>query len=279
MPFTITAFANNTNPTGPQLDNNFKAMALEAVTPCTVSGTNALTLTQKTFTYTIAAYEQNVQLSGVAVASNAAATTARLGALAFLKVYRDSPAGPVQCTGGEIVIGNAFTLMYDAALDSGAGGWHLFTTTAVSGAYLPLTGGTVTGPINLTGSVSTVGFTAALSATIVQSPSLIATSLASLNAMMVGATAASITRMLSVQATVLFTVASASTTQDQNVAVPGAQLRDVVSLGMPSSIATGVGYSGFVAAAGTVSVRQMNSTTATLASVTHTLRVGVTGFA
>ena len=101
-----------------------------------MSGTNVITLTQKSNVYTVTAYTNNMQLSGVAAGSNTGPATARLGALAALNVYKDTGSGPVALAGGEIVAGNAFTLLYDSALNTGAGGWHLFTNTGNTGTPL-----------------------------------------------------------------------------------------------------------------------------------------------
>lgn len=128
----ITLFAAVTSATGQQLDDNLLAVSNQAPIPCTVSGTNDLTLTQEANTYTVAAYGNNMQLSGVAAGSNSTAMTARLGSLPALNVYKDSGSGPIALTGGELIIGNAFTLFYDPTLNTGAGGWHLFSSTGLS---------------------------------------------------------------------------------------------------------------------------------------------------
>ncbi len=131
MSNTITLFASLTNPSLPELDTNFEIVSAQAPIPCTVSGTNSLTFTQiAQQSYTVTAYQQGMQLSGVAVATNNGASNAQLGSLAGLSIYKDSLAGPVLLAGGEIVNGCAFTLQYDSALSAGAGGWHLFASTA-----------------------------------------------------------------------------------------------------------------------------------------------------
>ncbi len=144
----ITLFAAVTDATGQQLDDNLALVSAQAPIPCTVSGTNTLTLTQESNTYTVTAYGNNMQLSGVAAASNATAMTARLGALGALNVYKDTGSGPVITSGGELIAGNAFTLFYDATLNSGAGGWHLFSstglpTTAINPSTIQLGTGTI----------------------------------------------------------------------------------------------------------------------------------------
>lgn len=130
----ITLFANATAATGAQLDNNLIAVSNQAPIPCSVAGTNTIGLTAKSNVYAITAYTNNLMVSGVAAATNTGSVTAALGSLAALPVYKDAQAGPVLLTGNEIVVGCAFTLIYDAALNSGNGGWHLFSNT---GAYNP----------------------------------------------------------------------------------------------------------------------------------------------
>lgn len=144
----ITLFAAVTQATGQQLDDNLTLVSAQAPIPCTVTGTNDLTLTQKSDVYSVTAYGNNMQLSGVAAASNSTAMTARLGSLAALNVYKDSGSGPVVLTGGELIAGNAFTLFYDATLNTGAGGWHLFSstglpTTAINPSTIQLNTGAV----------------------------------------------------------------------------------------------------------------------------------------
>jgi hypothetical protein len=95
-----------------------------------------------------------MQLSGVAAATNTGSATAALGSLAALNVYKDTAGGPVLLTGGEIVIGNAFTLLYDVTLNSGAGGWHLFTSTAVTATALSVNSIQLSGNATLTNWIS-----------------------------------------------------------------------------------------------------------------------------
>lgn len=132
----ITLLAAVTEATGAQLDENWSLVSAQAPIPCTASGTNTIVLTQKSDVYAVTAYTNNMQFSAVAVASNNGAVTARLGSLDALNVYKDSSVGPVALVGGEIIIGCAFTLMYDAALNSGNGGFHLFSNTGVLGTTI-----------------------------------------------------------------------------------------------------------------------------------------------
>jgi hypothetical protein len=125
MPLPFSFGPPTTTATGTQLDGNFAAVGALTPIPCTVAGTNALTFTPAANTPSVVAYSNFLLLTGVAGASNTTAATARCGALAALNVYKDSSAGPVALTAGDIVAGNFLILAYDAALNSGAGGFHL----------------------------------------------------------------------------------------------------------------------------------------------------------
>lgn len=131
-----TTFAAATSATGAQLDTNFQFVGAYSVQPCTVTGTNALTITLSANTVALTSYAQGLVFSAVATGSNTGATTAQLGSLTALNVYRDSTSGPVALTGGEIVIGNYILLIYDAALNSGAGGFHLISTPPTAAQVL-----------------------------------------------------------------------------------------------------------------------------------------------
>lgn len=120
-----TAFAALTAATGQELDNNFNALGVLTVLPCTVTGTNALTMSLLINTPTISVYSNYLVFSAISAASNTGAVTASVGGLPALSVFRDTPGGPVALLGSEIVIHNAFLLLYDSALSSGAGGFHL----------------------------------------------------------------------------------------------------------------------------------------------------------
>lgn len=149
-----TLFAGLTYATGAELDADFAAVALLATIPCTVAGTNTLLLAPLVTpaTPTVPAYQNYMVFSGVAANTNTGATTAQVAGLAALSVYKDTGAGPVALTGGEITAKNLILLLYDSTLNSGAGGFHLQTapstatgtvTSVASGTGL--TGGPITG--------------------------------------------------------------------------------------------------------------------------------------
>lgn len=229
MTYTITQFANDTTPALPDLDQNFNAVFVLTPVPCTVSGTNALALTQngagQAASGTIAAYENGLQLCGVAAQTNTSATTGALGALAALNVYKDSVAGPVPLTGGEIVAACAFTLRYDSALNASAGGWHLVTST-------PTVGNTI-------------------------SPALVRASVG----LQVGATTTpTLTGILSANATLAFTSIVPGSSQDQSFSMTGLVATDAIALGLPVPVSTGLSFQGYMGGGATVTVRCVNAT-------------------
>src|SRR6266852_3503590 len=134
MVYSITQFENNLTNSLVALDNNFITYGALVQIPCSITGTNTLTLTQNAVglvpTPTIAAYTTDMLFSGIAAATNTGAVTATVGSVGFINVYKDTAAGPVVLTGQEIVAGNAISLRFDSALNSGAGGFHLTSSTA-----------------------------------------------------------------------------------------------------------------------------------------------------
>lgn len=141
MAFSLTQFANSPGPEQlAALDNNVATLSAAAPISCAVAGTNTLTLTPNSAglvpSTTLVAYTQNQTFTGIASATNTGSVTAAAGALAALNVYKDTIAGPALLSGGEIVQLNAIGLRYDSALNTGAGGFHLTSSTASTGAAI-----------------------------------------------------------------------------------------------------------------------------------------------
>lgn len=271
---TITLFANLTTPTTPELDNNFLAYAVFTTIPCTVAGTNSLTMTQTANTPALSQLTNYIQFSGVFAVANTGALTIVAGGFGALPGYKDSPSGPVAFSGGECIAGNAFTARYDLALNAGGGGYHVSTNTGFAG-------GTISGPVVFQSPVSFVGGSvgATLSSTLLMGNSLtLSALLGSVTLLEVGASAASITRILSGTGTVTYSVTSANAVQNQNFALAGAQVGDAVFIGLPASPPAGAGFTGFMAAAGTVTLRLINPATVTLGAATITVRATAMGF-
>ncbi len=124
-------FANETTPQMVELDENFNAVGTCTPIPCTVSGTNALTLTPFANTPDNSTLVTGMQFTGIAAATNTVGMTAAVAGNSPLIVYKDTPQGPKAMAVNELIIGCAFTLTYDLALTSGAGGFHLSTGGSV----------------------------------------------------------------------------------------------------------------------------------------------------
>lgn len=288
MVASITLFANNTSPTGPQLDNNFLAYAVFCNIPCTVSGTNALTLTQNANTPTLTQLTNYIQFTGVFTSTNTGAVTITAGAFSVLNAYKDSPAGPIPFSGGECVIGCAFSARYDSALNSGNGGYHLTTGTGFSGgtvsgslANITLSGGTLAaigGSIGASLTSSLLSGNSLTVSALLNTGTSLQVSIASVTSLSVGASASPLLRMISGLGTLTYSVTPANSTQDQTFAVAGGQIRDSVALGLGTSTPAGVGFTGFFAANGTVTVRMINPTAASIAAATLTVRATALGF-
>jgi hypothetical protein len=83
--------------------------------------------------------------------------------------------------------------------------------------------------------------------------------------------------MLSGFATVTYTVIPANSTQTATVALTGAQIADLVMLGMPSTLTTGLMFDGRVLASGSIGLRAANVTAASIAAFSVTAHFGVMG--
>lgn len=138
--YSLSFFENNTQNQLTLLDDNTTTLSAVAAISCAISGTNTLVLTQNAPgllpSVGITAYAQNMRFFGVATATNTGGVTAAVGAAPALTVFKDTLGGPVILTGSEIIKNNAITLVYDAALNGGAGGFHLISTTAAAGTEI-----------------------------------------------------------------------------------------------------------------------------------------------
>lgn len=148
MAYSITQFESGATASAIALDNNFTTFGALVPIPCVIGGTNTLTLTQNGVglvpTPTIQGYSTDMLFSGIAVATNTGPVTATVGSTGVLNVYKDTLAGPVLLTGNEIITGNAISLRYDAALNTGAGGFHLSSSTASTGGAVVVGNSTLT---------------------------------------------------------------------------------------------------------------------------------------
>lgn len=128
-----TVFANlpgspSTNPAS-LIDTMFNIVGGMGAIPCTATGTNAITLTPNTNYYLPAAYA-NFQMVGFTAAANATGSvTIRIGALAFVNLYM--PSG-LQAGSGDITSGTFYIAAFNAALNTGSGGFQVFNASTPS---------------------------------------------------------------------------------------------------------------------------------------------------
>lgn len=136
-----TLFANATTATGAQLDGDFAALGALTAIPCTATGTSTLVLTPVSGNPAVTAYASYSPFTFVPSATNSGTVSAQVGTLPSLPVYKDTSGGPSPLIGGEMVTGNLCTLVYDAALNSGAGGFHFQITIASASSTTAGAGG------------------------------------------------------------------------------------------------------------------------------------------
>jgi hypothetical protein len=100
-------------------------VGMNRTTPCNASGTNVISLTPLDASPLITAYVDYEIYSFVAANTSSGSVTMtvvpRSGTLATLKAY--VTAGAVQAGSGDIVAGSLYLAIYNAALDTGAGGF------------------------------------------------------------------------------------------------------------------------------------------------------------
>jgi len=158
MAYSITQFENNLTNSLVALDNNFITFGALVPIPCGIAGTNTLTLTQNAVglvpSPTIQGYSTNMLFTGIAAGTNTGPVQATVGATGLVNIYKDAPSGPVLLVGGEIIINNAISLRYDAALNSGAGGFHLTSSTATTATQINPSAVQVNGNSTLTNLLS-----------------------------------------------------------------------------------------------------------------------------
>lgn len=299
MALPIT-FASLTTIVSSYWDQNFAALGALTPIPCTVAGTDTLVLTPLANTPTVGSLQNYMQFTAIAGGTNTTAVTAQIGSLPVLPVYADTPSGPVPMTAGQIVANTAFTLMYDGTLNNGNGGFHA-DTNVITGAFLPLSGGTLTGPLfgtaltlsgalvsnsaTVTGNIvgATVSATlvsatrVALTAGVSSSTSTI-TGLASAGAIQIGS-GATLTRAL--RATAVFP-ASTIAAQGQTAlgaTISGASIGDIAQVSWPSDLSSiGLGISAGVVATNSVALKAFNYSSSSIAFAGGTCTVVVLGY-
>lgn len=124
---TWITFDGQTTPQMSELDTQFGYLGAIAPIPCSVAGSNTLTLTPATNTPPVTAYANLQSFWGIAANVNSGAVTAQVGGLAPLSVFKDTSAGPVALTGNEIKNANLIILTYDTFIN----GFHLQTAPTI----------------------------------------------------------------------------------------------------------------------------------------------------
>jgi len=254
MPLS-TIFANLTSAAGAQLDQVLAQLGAITPIPCTVSGTNVLVLTPAANTPTIPAYANYLQVTGITAVSNTGAVTVNVASLGVVNVYKDTLSGPAALVGGELVANCAFVLFYDSTLNGNTGGFHLTAGPFISGSYLLLSGGTVTGTANIAHVIATTD-------------------------LKVPSTGIAITRILSATASLAFGNIAQNNAATFNIAVAGAQLGDAAFITMPAGLAASGGFTivSCVSSANTVNITITATNPSGVALGTLVWRATVIGF-
>jgi hypothetical protein len=106
-------------------DQSLADMGALGIIPCTAAGTNAITLTQlgTVFSPNVTVPNALQLFSFLATATSTAAVTIQIGSSGALKYYVD---GVTQAGAGSVQSGLPYFVMYNAALNSGAGGFQAF---------------------------------------------------------------------------------------------------------------------------------------------------------
>lgn len=232
-------FANVSTLVTSQLDANYNALGALTPIPCSVSGTNTVTMTPLASTATVSAFSNYMQFTGVAASTNTTAVTIAVSGLSGLPAYKDTLAGPVALTGREIIQNCEFTAIYDSALNSGSGGFHVNS----GASFISSVGGTVSGPILFTGPVQ------------------------------VGAsTNTTLSNVVSASASIGWPTIGATTSTVATLAVAGSSIGDCVFLSTPASVPAGITFFGWVPNAGTVTIQALNVTGSSITPVAGTYR-------
>jgi hypothetical protein len=229
-----TAFANLVNPTGPELDSDLSAVGVIGTIPCTITGSaNAIVMTPNANTPVPAA---NPSTPTVAAYGNY---------MRFSGVAGATNNGATTIAVGALPALNAYK-------DTPAGpvamvGGEIVQNCEFEAVY--------DSTLNASAGGFHVRFGAAVNGSVIN-PS----------GVQLGINASTLTRIVSGQFTVSYTVVPAQTTQDVNATLTNAQVGDVVTFGLPATLTAGLVFTGRVPAAGTIALRAANVTAASIAA-------------
>jgi hypothetical protein len=104
-------------------DANFNQVAAMIDIPCSVSGTNALSLTPLVNCPVLTAYTEFCAARFRAGANSTNLVTAQISGLGFLPVYHAD--GATQATINDLVASQEYVVRFSQSLNAGAGGWFL----------------------------------------------------------------------------------------------------------------------------------------------------------
>lgn len=96
---------------------------------CSAAGANAIALTPLATSPTVPAYQQLAKFTFIAAANNTGPVTIKVGSLTALAAY-DSTGTQIS-QAGEIAVNQYYEAVYDSALNSSAGGFHVTSQQAI----------------------------------------------------------------------------------------------------------------------------------------------------
>jgi hypothetical protein len=128
LPFIFNNLAAGNQPAS-DLDTNFNAVGFMAITQCTATGTNSITLVPNSNQPTIAAYANYQQFSFVPAGASTGSVTIAVNSLAALNVYLSD--GATQAASGTFSTSMVVVVAYNSALNSGAGGFIILSAQGI----------------------------------------------------------------------------------------------------------------------------------------------------
>lgn len=137
LPWIFANLAAGNQPAS-KLDDNFAALGAITLIPCTASGTNAYALAPFSNAPALAVYNQLQGFSFVCPATSTGSVTVNVqgsgGPLGAFAAYKATTAGPATIGAGDLLLGEMYIAFYDAALNGGSGGFHVFNIASAGGS-------------------------------------------------------------------------------------------------------------------------------------------------
>src|SRR5215472_10433749 len=122
-----TVFANLAGGVQPAslLDTMFNIGGNQGNIACTAAGTNAITLTPNANYFLPTSYLNFQMVTFTGAATSTGPVTIQIGALGLVKLFT---AAGAQASGNDVLVGGLYTAVFNAALDTGAGGFQIIST-------------------------------------------------------------------------------------------------------------------------------------------------------